>query len=100
MSRTACERKWGLSPGSIFRWQKRYPVEEKSLSLSAEQITAFKMREQQEAPTREEESLERIASLNRALAYEKMRSRAFELLIQTAEREEGISILKKGGARQ
>ena len=38
--------------------------------------------------------------LERALELEKLRSRAFEKMIQIAEQEEGISILKKGGARQ
>ncbi len=31
---------------------------------------------------------------------EKLRSRAFEKLIEITEKEEGISILKKGGAKQ
>ncbi len=38
--------------------------------------------------------------LKKALEMEKLRSRAFEKLIDLAEKEEGISILKKGGAKQ
>lgn len=38
---------------------------------------------------------ERIASLECALALEKMRSRAFEKMIEITEAEEGISIIKK-----
>ncbi len=44
--------------------------------------------------------LNRISDLERALELEKLRSRALEKMIQIAEQEEGISILKKGGARQ
>lgn len=42
------------------------------------------------------ESLQkRIEELRRSLELEKMRSRAFEKMIEIAEEEEGISILKK-----
>lgn len=44
--------------------------------------------------------LHRISELEKALELEKMRSRAFEKMIEIAEEEEGISILKKGGAKQ
>ena len=47
------------------------------------------------------ESLQkRIEELRRSLELEKMRSRAFEKKIEIAEEEEGISILKKDGAKQ
>ena len=42
----------------------------------------------------------RIEELRRSLELEKMRSRAFEKMIEIAEEEEGISILKKDGAKQ
>ena len=57
--------------------------------------------EHQETKLSNEEILrKRISDLERALELEKLRSRAFEKMIQIAEQEEGISILKKGGARQ
>ena len=43
---------------------------------------------------------ERIASLERSLQMERMRCRALEKVIEIAEREEGISILKKDGVKQ
>lgn len=47
------------------------------------------------------ESLQkRIEELRRSLELEKMRSRAFEKMIEIAEEKEGISILKKDGAKQ
>ncbi|MDB9150228.1 hypothetical protein [Parabacteroides distasonis] len=42
----------------------------------------------------------RIEELRRSLELEKMRSRAFEKMIEIAEQEEGISILKKDGAKR
>lgn len=47
------------------------------------------------------ESLQkRIEELRRSLELEKMRSRAFEKMIEIAEEEEGISIFRKDGAKQ
>ena len=43
---------------------------------------------------------ERIAALERSLQVERMRNRALEKVIEIAEREEGISILKKDGVKQ
>lgn len=47
------------------------------------------------------ESLQkRIEELRRSLELEKMRSRAFEKMIEIVEEEEGISIFRKDGAKQ
>ena len=47
------------------------------------------------------ESLQkRIEELRRSLELEKLRSRAFEKMIEIAEEEEGISIFRKDGAKQ
>ena len=47
------------------------------------------------------ESLQkRIEELRRSLELEKMRSRAFEKMIEIAEEEEAISIFRKDGAKQ
>ena len=43
---------------------------------------------------------EHIANLEKSLAMERLRCRALEKVIEIAEREEGISILKKGGVKQ
>lgn len=49
--------------------------------------------------SREEIFQERILALEKSLAMERLRNRALEKLIETAERKEGVSI-KKGGVRQ
>lgn len=43
---------------------------------------------------------QRIKDLERALAEEKLKVAAYKKLIEVAEREEGISILKKDAAKQ
>lgn len=42
----------------------------------------------------------RISDLEKALEYERLRNDAYKKLIDIAEAEEGISILKKGGVKQ
>ena len=44
--------------------------------------------------SREEIFQERISALEKSLAMERLRNRALEKLIETAEREEGVSIKK------
>ena len=98
MSVMALSRKWQISSASFYQWQKRWPADSKELSLPMETLANLPM----PMPEKSQEDLlkERVASLERALALEKMRSRAFEKMIEIAEAEEGISILKKDGAKQ
>lgn len=93
-------RKWQLSIGSLQRWKESWPVDSNELSLSAEIIEKSQMTETTPEKTNEERLRDRITALEQALSIEKMRSRAFEKMIEIAEAEEGISILKKGGAKQ
>ena len=55
---------------------------------------------QPQEPETQESMQKRIEALERALEYERMRCRGYEKLIEIAEKEEGISILKKDGAKQ
>jgi transposase len=93
-------RKWNVDPVSISQWIKRWPVESKSLSLSSDIISSYRMEHKDIKLSNEEILQKRIAALEHALELEKLRSRAFEKMIEIAESEEGISILKKGGAKQ
>lgn len=93
-------RKWNVDGNSIHQWLKRWPVDSKALSLPSEVISSYRMEHQGTKLSNEEILRNRISDLERALELEKLRSRAFEKMIRIAEQEEGISILKKGGARQ
>lgn len=92
--------KWNVDGNSIRQWLKRWPVDSKALSLPSEVISSYRMEHQETKLSNEEILRNRISDLERALELEKLRSRALEKMIQIAEQEEGISILKKGGARQ
>ena len=97
-SRKTCER-YGISDQNLRMWLKTYRIEKESVSLQSELEKTFQMDLQQDTDS-QEAMRRKIESLERALEYERMRCRGYEVLIETAEREEGISILKKDGARQ
>lgn len=92
-------KKWGLGSAQLLRhWIKRYPIDSELLSLPSETISRLSMCDSQQS---KEELLEQeIQNLKKALELEKLRSRAFEKLVEITEKEEGISILKKDGAKQ
>lgn len=85
-------------PTTLLRWIHCHPIDSESLSLSAELLAELKMKNN---PKSKEQLLEEeILRLKKALELEELRSHAFKKLIESAEKEEGISILKKDGARQ
>ena len=96
--RKTCER-YGIGKDLLRVWLKRYPIEKKSVILQSEIENALQMSQPQEPETQETLQM-KIEALERALEYERLRCRGYEKLIEIAEREEGISILKKDGAKQ
>lgn len=100
MTPTEAGRKWNIDRVSIYDWIKLFPVDSKLLSLPSEVIDTYNMAHKETKLSNEEILKRRISNLEHALELEKMRSRAFEKMIEIAEEEEGISILKKGGAKQ
>ena len=92
-------KKWGLcSHTLLIKWLKRYPIDPELLSLGCVIPSNLEMlsEEKDQKKLLEDE----ILRLKKALEIEKLRSRAFEKLIEITEKEEGISILKKDGAKQ
>lgn len=97
LSKKLITDKWELSGiTQLNNWLKRFPVDEKLVILRQETIKQME-KAQNESP---EALSKRIKELESELAYQKLRARAFEKMIEIAEEEEGISILKKGGAKQ
>ncbi len=88
LNKDQLQRKYGIGGNTrIFEWCKKYgklPYESKA-SIGAP------MKDPQKR---------RIKELERELADEKLKVLAYQKLIEIAEREDGISILKKGEARQ
>ena len=91
--------KFGIGESHLRKWMEAYRIEKGSVSLQSELEKSFKMKHLQETES-QEAMRERIEALEKALEYERMRCRGYERLIEIAEKEEGISIIKKGGAKQ
>ena len=91
--------KYSLNESTLRTWIRNTPIDEKSVSLHSE-LTKAIMKDDPNDDSPEQNLETKIDELEKALAYERMRSRAYEKLIEIAEAEEGISILKKDGAKQ
>ena len=91
--------KYGIDESLLRLWLKTYQIEKKGVFLRSEIENALQMTQAQE-PDTQEYLQKKIEALERALEYERLRCRGYEKLIEIAEREEGISILKKDGAKQ
>lgn len=98
LSIIATAKKWGItSPSTLFKWIQSHPIDSESLSLSSELLAELKMK--QEPKSREQLLEDEILRLQKALELEKLRSHAFKSLIELAEKEEKIFILKKDGVK-
>ena len=100
MSKGFISRKWGITHPTLIKWEKLWPIDSKELSLPAEIISTYHMGGKDWGKSDEQILQERISDLEKSLAMERMRCRALEKVIEIAEREEGISILKKDGVKQ
>ena len=99
LSISATSRKWKLaSMATLVSWIRLHPFDSESLSLPAELLAKLKMAK--EAKSKETLLEEEVLRLKKSLELEKLRSTAFKRLIELTEKEEGISILKKGGVKQ
>jgi len=68
--------------------------------LLDEIIAKYRMEAENSGKSDEQILRERITALEQSLQMERLRCRALEKVIEIAEREEGISILKKDGVKQ
>ena len=100
MSKSFISKKWGISHLTFLKWEKRWPIDSKELSLPSEIISTYRMGGKDRGKSEEQILQERISALEKSLSLERMRCRALEKVIEIAEHEEGISILKKDGVKQ
>ena len=102
-------KKYGIiCPQTLHLWEKEFPVDTKSLSLSEEVINKIKsMRSKKEASaaskatqTREQVLESQIVNLRKALTYSELRNEGLMELLRMGKEEFGIDLLKKDGAKQ
>lgn len=94
-------RKYGIGSRSVLLyWLNQYPIASKDVSLLEEDKGGY-MVDKENVENEESQLLkQRISELEKALDYAKLRARALEVLIDVAEKNEGINIRKKTGAKQ
>lgn len=98
-SRAETTRKYKLgTPSLINSWIKRFSFEE--LDLSSTCKYSQDMKKKQESNPKQVSLESRIQELEKALAYSKLETLALNTLIDIAEKQEGIRIRKKAGAKQ
>lgn len=97
-------KKYSLCGSSLLnRWLSRYPIEEYSVyleNLHSDQIMTEKLSNDLSSTDSKEALEQRIKALEKALAYSELETRALNVLIDVAEKEVGIRIRKKSGAKQ
>ena len=97
MSISACCRKWAVPLSTFHDWLSSCTNEKKVVSLQPETKDDPIMQDNQ--PTIQELQ-QQVANLQKSLEFERLRVIAYERLIEIVKKEDGIDLLKKGGAKQ
>lgn len=100
-------RKYGIaSHQSVIFWEKEFPLDSKSLSLSNDTIKkVMSMRKKKEmercsqVKTKEEQLQEEIIRLRKALEYSELRNEALNEVLKIGKEQYGVDLLKKAGAK-
>ncbi len=96
------QEKYGIGRATICNWVQVYQGIHNISKTSLQQkhyISPMK-RKQKEADANQAALLEKIASLERQLKHEELRSEVLDKLIDVAEKQLNISIRKKPGTQQ
>jgi transposase-like protein len=99
LSKSETARKHGLPDHtSLCSWLKRFPLSSELVSLPKE--LKLELMAKNVPATTEEELKKRIKELEKALSYANLRAHALDVLIDVAEKNEGVQIRKKAGTKQ
>lgn len=97
-NRKVTARRWNIPPQALLRWERSICINEKKVvSLQSETKEPDTMEPNQPTVASLQEE---INNLKKSLEYERMRVVAYERLIEIVKEEDGIDLLKKGGAKQ
>ena len=92
------QRKYNFrGTGSLYRWIRKFGLSRVSeAELKADEI----MKKERSKTSHELELEKKIEQLEKQLEYQKLKARAYEKMVEIAEREFSISIRKKFGPKQ
>lgn len=104
---SVCQKYGILSHQTIKLWEKAFPLDSNSLSLSSEtieRVNAMRTKKEKDVQskilTREQELEAQVAMLRKALQYSELRNEALNEVIKVYNESEGVDILKKVGSKQ
>ena len=92
------QRKYNFTGvGSLYHWIRKFGFSQpNSTELKADKI----MKIEKSKTGKEQELEKRIKDLEKQLEYQKLKTQAYEKMVEIAEREFSISIRKKYGSKQ
>ena len=101
--RTGCNKeqtaqKWGIPAANLYRWLANYCTDEKKV-VSLQSNSAKEIAMESQGPSVETLKAQ-VQALQKTLEYEQLKVAAYERLIEIVKQEDGIDLLKKGGAKQ
>jgi transposase-like protein len=83
--------------GTLYHWIRKFGLSQpNSTELKADKI----MKSEKSKTGKEQELEKRIKDLEKQLEYQKLKTQAYEKMVEIAEREFSISIRKKYGSKQ
>lgn len=98
-SKNAFSKLSGISPQVLAYWLKQFEEHSDIISLH-ERLKYEEMAKQNQPLTEREKALmKELENTKKALEFEKMRARGFEILVDVAERRFNIPIKKKVGTK-
>ena len=103
--------KYFINPRNVRTWLYRIrKSQEKSVSLSSERhgmenqaisvVESMANKEDALKGLTEEQLRKKVLELEKSLEYEKLRTEALDMMIDIAEKQEGVCIRKKSGAKR
>jgi len=83
--------------GSLYQWIRKFDLSQPSdTELKVNDV----MKKERSKTSHEKELEKKIEQLEKQLEYQKLKARAYEKMVEIAEREFSISIRKKFGSKQ
>jgi len=92
------QRKYGFNGvGTLYQWIRKFDL---SQPREAELKVNGIMKKERSKTSREQELEDKVRELEKQLEYQKLKARAYEKIVEIAERKFSISIRKKFGPKQ
>jgi len=92
------QKKYGFTGvGTLYKWIRKFDLSQPSeAALKSNDI----MQKERSKTSREQELEDKLRELEKQLEYQKLKVRAYEKMVEIAERKFSISIRKKFGSKQ